>query len=98
MKRFFKTVAVFASINVGIIGSLAYFSNKGDASLFKSLYHQEKNRNSEKSEKFKLMEGTYWSTSKAGTVLPIKTMFLLDVETGSVKYLNEGQWYYATGF
>jgi hypothetical protein len=95
MKRFFKTVAVFASINVGIVGSLAYFSNKDEASLFKSLYYQEKNKNT---EKFKMMEGTYWSTSKAGTVLPIKTMFLLDVEAGSVKYLNEGQWYHVTGF
>jgi len=46
-------------------------------------------------QRYELMEGTYWTTSKANTVLPIKTMFLLDHTTGSVKYLKAGEWQYS---
>lgn len=44
-------------------------------------------------EKFKLMEGTYWTTSKAGTVLQVKTVFRFNAETGETDYLQEGLWY-----
>jgi len=44
-------------------------------------------------EKYKLVDGSFWTTSKAGTVLTIKTMFKINVETGETSYLNEGVWY-----
>lgn len=44
-------------------------------------------------EKYKFMEGTYWTTSKAGTVLQVKTMFRINTETGEADYLKESAWY-----
>lgn len=44
-------------------------------------------------EKYQLIEGTFWTTSQAGTVLAAKTMFRFNAETGETDYLRDGVWY-----
>ncbi len=42
---------------------------------------------------FVVQEGTAWITARSGTVLPVKTMFRVRVETGNVEYLMDGEWF-----
>lgn len=42
-------------------------------------------------ERYKMLVGTYHSTSKAGTVLQIPTVYRLNVETGEICYTVEGK-------
>jgi hypothetical protein len=43
-------------------------------------------------EQYKLIEGTFSTTSKIGTVLPIKTMFRINIETGETVYMLDNAW------
>lgn len=41
---------------------------------------------------YEISQGTYWGTSKAGTVLEIKTMFKSEKCSGDTYYLDNGEW------
>ena len=56
---------------------------------------KELDRRSISKDRYKLVEGTFSTTSKANTVLPIKTMFKINIETGETEYMLEGTWYLA---
>lgn len=43
--------------------------------------------------KYVLMPCSYATTSKAGTVLEIKTVCRMEQDTGLTVYANQGEWY-----